>query len=66
MDLRLELKKVVGGVATAITGAAGAGVYAGGNVLKLERPGSLVPVWLRHHRPGWGRWAGLGRISASS
>jgi hypothetical protein len=52
MDLRLELKKVVGGVATAITGTAGAGVYAGGNVLSASTVDNVEHLYVRGLTPG--------------
>ena len=52
MDLRLELKKVVGGVATAITGTAGAGIYAGGNVLSASTVDNVEHLYVRGLTPG--------------
>ena len=52
MDLRLELKKVVGGVATAITGTAGAGIYAGGNVLSASTLDNVEHLYVRGLTPG--------------
>jgi hypothetical protein len=52
MDLRLELKKVVGGVATAITGTAGAGIYAGGNVLSASTADNVEHLYVRGLTPG--------------
>ena len=52
MDLRLELKKVIGGVATAITGTAGAGIYAGGNVLSASTVDNVEHLFVRGLTPG--------------
>jgi hypothetical protein len=52
MDLRLELKKVVSGVATAITGAAGAGIYSGGNVLSASTVDNVEHLYVRGLTPG--------------
>jgi hypothetical protein len=52
MDLRLELKKVVSGVATAITGAAGAGIYSGGNVLSASTVDNVEHLFVRGLTPG--------------
>ena len=52
MNLRLELRKVVGGTATAITGDAGIGVFAAGNALSSSAVDNVEHLYLRGLQPG--------------
>lgn len=52
MNLRLELRKVVGGVPTAITGDAGASAFAGGNVLSASAVDNVEHLFIRGLQPG--------------
>lgn len=47
MNLRLEMKKVIGGVATPITGDAGVGVFVGGNVLSASAVDNVEHLYIR-------------------
>jgi hypothetical protein len=52
LNLRLELRRVSGGAASAITGDAGVGVFAGGNVLSQSAADNVEHLYVRGLEPG--------------
>jgi hypothetical protein len=48
----MELRRVVGGVPTAITGDAGIGVYSGGNVVSSSAVDNVEHLYVRGLQPG--------------
>lgn len=52
MNLRLELRKVIGGTVTSITGDAGIGVFAGGNVVSTSAVDNVEHLYVRGLQPG--------------
>ena len=52
LNLRLELRRVQGGVASSITGDAGLGIFAGGNVLSASAVDNVEHLFVRGLQPG--------------